>query len=212
MLTLTINATSIPDMATQLADLHQKFNGIAQLMATPVNQAADTVTHALADTPLEKAIEQQRAGDTTPAPAAEAPVKTGRGKKPAAPKEAKPPKDTFFEEEKAAEAPAETKVEDTAVDGEGAYTDEMPDEACYTTLRARAKQMFDEKGQDTLFAFWTDHWAAIIPEATGKPPGIKHLEGNRPAILRALAVFDAYHGIDPVTGEAAASDPAADLL
>lgn len=214
-LSITVNAVDIPDMATQLLQLAQKFNGIAAIMGEdphPSLNNAPSSPAVLAKTPLETAIAAQKAADTALPPAAEviAPkdvrkdVKKGR--KAAAAKEAAPPKDRFFEEEK------QDAAADAAGDTDGAYTDEMPTEDCFVLMRARAKAIVDRDGLDTLKALWTKHWATIIPEAADQAPGVKHLEGNRDAILRALALFDAAQGIDPTTGEAVASDPAADLL
>lgn len=233
-LSITVNAIDIPDMASQLAQLAARFNGIARLIADDPNPSlnnAPSSTQVLAATPLEEAIAEQkddRCGqqlDSSNVSAEASNVvqpKVKAGRKPAANKAAAAPKDRMFDEETGGTATitatgVDTRtivgtVDTSAGAGEGHYTDDMPDEDCFTTMRARAKEIVDDKGLDTLKGIWNEHWAAIAPHAADQPPGIKHLEGNRPAILRALAVFDAVRGIDPATGEAGASDPAADLL
>lgn len=227
-ISITVNARDIPDLAAQLLDLHHRFNGIAALQTTP----ADDVNHGhsltLPPTPLEAAIDKSK--DATPpekegakrrdaAPLGER--KTG-GKKTAAEKPAvAQPKDRFFEDEAAQQtvataAPPAANVSADERAAQASYAAALPTEEAYLNLRAKAKLYMDSapegEGPTRLRNAWDSNWAAICPEKKDETPGLKHIAENRDAILRALAIFDALNGIDPITGEETLSDPAEDLM
>lgn len=127
------------------------------------------------------------------------------------------PKDRFFDDPPE-EAIAGATPSPAAKSAAKHYVDDLSTEDAYIALRARAKLIVDADGIDVLKQFWLDNWATIVPESQTvaeddplRTPGLKHIEGKREPILRALAIFDEHHGIDQVTGEQKA-DVVGDLL
>lgn len=229
-LSITIEATSIEDLANQLADLHRRFSGIANVMRIEPNVGEKQALKDDGPTPLEAAISERQVADigarqgvesAVTVPVGQSTAKPPKEKKPAKDKAApvvKPPTDKFFPDDEGSKAPPEA---DAAAGAH--YTDDLPTEDCYLLVRARAKEIVDDvtAGGPVLTKLWLDNWAFIVTgDATAKlpedqaTPGVSKLGDNRERILRALSVFDGYHGIDPATGQAAlkAADPVADLL